>query len=152
MLIKDNKQHKRALLAIFASCSTVRKFELDHANNTAFIATFQNNGFRHDNMTQFLAVLWAEHHGTINVPLGGKYYARVKPAIDGKYAAFELILSSYDKRQDSCAHIEHYNATGGYWYTSQYDLPQAGQKALNRALFTSLRAIVSAFNRALYLR
>lgn len=152
MLIKDNKRYKRALVAIFASCSTIRKFELDHANNTAFVCTLQNNGFRHDDMTRFLAVLWAEHRSSINIPLGGKYYARLTPAIDGKYAAYELILSSSDKRQDSCAHIELYNATGGYWYTSQYDLPTAGQKALNRALFSALRAIVSAFNRARYLR
>lgn len=152
MLIRDNKRHKRALIAIFASCSTVRKFELDNVENTALICTLQNNGFRHDDITRFLAVLWVEHHSSINIPLGGKYYARLKPAIDGKYAAYELILSSSDKRQDSSAHIEHYNATGGYWYTSQYDLPNAGQKALNSALFVALRAIVSAFNRACYLR
>lgn len=152
MLIKDNKQHKRALVAIFAACSTVRTFELDREHNTACITTFNNNGFRHDDMTRFLALIWSEHKGSLLVPLGGKYYARVKPAIDGKYAAFELLLVSQDKRKDTCVVTEHYNSTGGYWYTSQYDLDTAGQKALNRKLFTSLRSIVSAFNRAAYLR
>ena len=152
MLIKDNKRHKRALIAIFAACSTIRKFELDHVENTAFICTLQNNGFTHDNMTRFLAVLWSEHRGAINISLGGKYYARLKPAIDGKYAAYELILASCDKRENTSVYTEHYNSTGGYWYTSQYDLPHAGQKALNRQLFAALRAIASAFNRACYLR
>lgn len=152
MLIKENKRYKRALVAIFASCSTIRKFELNHADNTAFIVTLQNNGFKHDDITRFLAVTWSEHRGAINIPLGGKYYARLKPAIDGKYAAYELILASCDKRENTSVYTENYNATGGYWYTSQYDLPNAGQKALNRQLFTALRAIVSAFNRACYLR
>lgn len=152
MLIKENKRYKRALVAIFASCSTIRKFEVDHTNNTAFICTLQSNGFRHDDITRFLAVTWSEHRGAINIPLGGKYYARLKPAIDGKYAAYELILASCDKRENTSVYTEHYNATGGYWYTSQYELPNAGQKALNSALFVALRAIVSAFNRACYLR
>lgn len=152
MLIKDNKKHKRALLAIFAACSTVRTFELDHATNTAFITTFYNNGFRHDDMTRFLAVIWAEHRHTVNVHLGGKWYARLKPAIIGAHSAFELILASHDKRKDTCAYIEHYNATGGYWYTSEHDINKTAKAALQSARFVSLRAIVAAFNRALYIR
>lgn len=130
MLIKDNKRHKRALIAIFASCSTIRKFELDHVENTAFICTLQNNGFTHDNMTRFLAVLWSEHRGAINIPLGGKYYARLKPAIDGKYAAYELILDSCDKRENTSVYTEHYNSTGVIGIRHNMTCRQLGKKRL----------------------
>ena len=105
-----------------------------------------------DNMTRLLAMLWIEYKARIHVPIGGKYYATLKPTIDGKYAAYELIFTSNDKRRDTCAHVEHYNATGGYWYTPPHEQNKAAQNALNGTLFVSIRAIITAFNRSLYLR
>lgn len=151
MLLKDNKQHIRAFTMIAQACSTVRKFEV-RDDDRYFLCTLQNNGMGSDDMCRLLAVTWAEHKGSIHIPLRGKWYARLKPAIDGKYAAYELILTSKDKRSDTCVHAEHYNATGGYYYTSQYDLSPAGLAAMRSRTFTSLRAIVSAFNRACYYR
>lgn len=151
MLLKDNKQHIRALTSIAQNCTAVQAFEVRNSDRF-FMRTLLNDGFGSDNMTRLLAALWSERNASIYVPLRGKWYARLKPAIDGKHAAYELILTSNDKRFDTCVHVEHYNATGGYWYTSQYDLSEAGQKAMQSTLFTSLRSIVSAFNRAAYLR
>lgn len=150
MLIKDNKQHISALTKIAQSCSTVRRFEIND-NYLFFACTLQNNGISNDNMTRLLAAIWAEHKACIYVPLRGKYYAKLKPALNGKYAAYEIILVSNDKRKNTSAYIEHYNATGGYWYTPSHELGSAGQHALNSNLFTSIRSIVSAFNRAVYI-
>lgn len=151
MLLKDNKQHIRALTAIAQHCTAVQAFEV-RDNDRFFMRTLLNDGFGSDDMTRLLAALWAERNSSIYVPLRGKWYARLKPAIDGKYAAYELILTSNDKRADTCVHVEHYNATGGYYYTSQYDLSAAGAAALNSNMFKSLRSIVAAFNRACYCR
>lgn len=151
MLIKDNAQHVRALAAIAQSCTTVRRFETTETN-AFFVCTLQNNGMSSDNMTRLLAMLWIEHKARVHVPIGGKYYATLKPTINGKYAAYELIFTSNDKRRNTCAHVEHYNATGGYWYTPSHEQNKASQNALNGTLFVSIRAIVTAFNRSLYLR
>lgn len=150
MLIKDNKQHVRALTAIANACSTIRRFEVNA--DYFFMCTLLNNGMRSDNMTRLLRVTWEEHKASIYVPLRGKYYAKIKPTLNGKYAAYEIILTSNDKSKNTCAYVEHYNSTGGYWYTPSHELGNAGQSALNSSLFTSLQAIIRAFNRACYLR
>lgn len=150
MLIKDNKQHVAAFTSILAACSSVRSYDVKATSYN--LTTFHNNGFAHDNMTQALALIWSEHKGTLLIPLAGKYYAKIKLAIYGKYAAYELIFVSQDKRCNTCGVNEIYNATGGYWYTSEYDINKTAKAALQSARFVSLRAIVSAFNRALYLR
>lgn len=150
MKIKYNNQHIRAFCAMLNACSTVRKYAVQ--DNRYFLVTFCNNGFSHDDMTQALALLWSEHKATWCVPLGGKYYAKIKPSIDGKYAAFDLILTENDKRRKSCVYKELYNSIGGYWYTPSHTLNKTGMEALNSPLFTSLRSIISAFNRAHYVR
>lgn len=149
MLIKDNKKHVRALTAIANACSTIRRFEINA--DYYFMCTLQNNGMSSDNMTRLLCVTWAEHRAAINVPLRGKWYARIKPTFNGKYAAYELILTSNDKRNKTSIYAEHYNSTGGYWYTPSHTLGAAGQHALNSPMFTLLRGIVSMFNKSLYL-
>lgn len=151
MLIKDNKQHIRAFTKIAQACSSIRKFEV-RDDERYFLCTLQNNGMGSDDMCRLLAVTWSEHKGCINVPLRGRFYAQIKPSIDGKYAAYELILASNDKRMNTSVFTEHYNSTGGYWYTPSHELGAAGQRALNSTLFVSLRSIVSAFNRACYYR
>lgn len=150
MLIKNNKQHMRALTAIADACSTVRRFEVNA--DYFFMCTLLNNGMSSDNMTRLLRVTWEEHKAAIYVPLRGKYYAKLKPTCDGKYAAYEIILVSNDKRKNTCAYDEIYNATGGYWYTSSTELAPSGHNARESSLFTSLQAIIRAFNRACYLR
>lgn len=150
MLITENKQHKRALNKIAQSCNTIRRFELH--DTYYFMCTLQNNGMSSDNMTRLLRVTWEEHKASIYVPLRGKYYAKLKPTFDGKYAAYEIILASNDKRKNTCVYDEIYNATGGYWYTSSTTLAPAGHDARESSLFTSLQAIIRAFNRACYLR
>ena len=152
MLLKDNKQHLAAFASILDAATVVTAYNLQRDNDTFYIKTLYGGALEHGNLLRIMAVLWTEHKGSIYVPLRGKWYARLKPAIDGKHAAYELILTSNDKRADTCVYVEHYNATGGYYYTSQYDLSDAGQKAMQSTLFISLRSIVSAFNRAAYLR
>lgn len=151
MLVKDNTRHIRALELILASCSAVTAYEV-RDQNRFFMSTLLNGGFGSDDMTRALAALWAEHKASIYIPISGKWYARLKPTIDGRYAAYEVILTSNAKYLNTCAHVEHYNATGGYWYTPQHDLGSAGSKALNSSLFISIRSIVAAFNRACYIR
>ena len=151
MLLFQNAQHVRALTAIAQSCTTVRRFETNAAH-VFFACTLQNNGVSSDNMTRLLAMLWAEHKARVHVSVGGKYYATLKPTLNGKYAAYELIFTSNDKRRNTYTHVEHYNSTGGYWYTPAREQNKAAQNALNSKLFVSIRAIVTAFNRSLYIR
>lgn len=145
------KQHAAALHAIATHCTTVRRFEV-RDNNRMFYVTLQNGGAGTSAPTQLLAQLWQEHKAPIRVPLRGKWYATLKPAINGEYTKYELILTSNDKRKQTCTHIEHYTATGGYWYTSPHEMTAAGLAALNSNLFAALRAYVYAFNQSQYYR
>lgn len=151
MLLFQNTQHLPAFTAILDNCTAVRAYEITHEYNFN-IKFVYSGGFDHDDITGAMAALWQDIKTPVRVPLGGAYYASIKPTISGKYAAFDIILTSNDKRRNTSLHTEHYNVIGGYWYTSQADLNKTGNAALQSKLMTSLTAIVRAFNRANYVR
>lgn len=151
MLLKDNLQHVPALSAILAACSSVRAYDVsgEYIFNINFLL---GGALDHDDMTRAMMAIWKEAKAPIRVQLSGAYYASIKPTIDGRYAAFDVVFTSNDKRRSLSVHTEHYNVIGGYWYTPQADLNATGTKALASNLMTSITAIVRAFNRAGYNR
>ena len=147
MLLFQNTQHAPAFGAILDACSSVRAYDITHEYN--FNINFLLGGaLDHDDLTRAMGAIWKEHKTPIRVSLGGAYYASIKPTTAGKYAAFDVIFTSCDKRRDTCAHSELYNAIGGYWYASQADQNAAAHKALQSNRMQSILSIVRAFNRA----
>ena len=133
ILLKDNMQHLHAFAAVLNAASCVKSYDVtDGVKYT--MHTLVGGAFSHDDMVQAFAVLWKEAHGRIHVPLGSCYYATIKPTIDGRYAALDLIFTSNDERHNTCVNVEHYNVIGGYWYTSQSDLSATGTRAMNSDL------------------
>ena len=147
MLLFQNTQHAPAFGAILDACSSVRAYDITHEYN--FNIHFLLGGaLDHDDLTRAMGAIWKEHKTPIRVSLGGAYYASIKPTTSGKYASFDVIFTTCDKRRGTCAHNEIYNVIGGYWYIPQSGLNATGTKALQSNLMTSIAAIVRAFNRA----
>lgn len=147
MLLFQNTQHVPAFGAILNACSSVRAYDITHEYNFN-IKFLRSGGLDHDDLTRALGAIWNETTTPTRVPLGGAYYASIKPTTSGKYAAFDVIFTSCDKRRGTCVHNEIYNVIGGYWYIPQSSLNATGAKALASSLMTSIAAIVRAFNRA----
>lgn len=152
LLLKDNKQHLPAMAAILDSATGITAYNLQRDGDIYHVRDMYNGGFEHDDLTRIMAVLWKLPNATISVPLGGKYYAEIVTAIDGKYASFSLIFSSRDARCNTCVPTQHYNVIGGYWYTSEHEMNKTARAALQSTRMTSITALVRAFNRAAYLR
>ena len=151
MLLFQNTQHAPAFGAILDACSSVRAYDITHEYN--FNIQFLLGGaLDHDNMTRAMMAIWKEAKAPIRVPLGGAYYASIKPTLDGRYAAYDIVFTSNDKRRSMSIHTEHYNVLGGYWYTPEYELNATARRALHSDRMTSITAIVRAFNRAGYNR
>ena len=147
MLLCQNTQHAPAFSAILAACSSVRAHYITIAYN--FNIKFLLGGaLDHDDIARAMGAIWKETKAPVRVPLGGAYYASIKPTTAGKYAAFDVVFTSCDKRRDSCAHNELYNALGGYWYASPVAQNATANKALQSNRMQSILAIARAFNRA----
>ena len=147
MLLNQNTQHAPAFCAILNTCSAVTSYHvtLGYAFNIQFLL---GGALDHDDITRAMGAIWAEVKTPIRVPLGGAYYASIKPTTAGKYAAFDVVFTSCDKRRDSCVHNELYNALGGYWYASPVAQNATAHKALQSNRMQSILSIVRAFNRA----
>ena len=147
MLLCQNTQHAPAFSAILDACSSVRAHYITIAYN--FNIKFLLGGaLDHDDIARAMGAIWKETKAPVRVPLGGAYYASIKPTTAGKYAAFDVVFTSCDKRRDSCAHNELYNALGGYWYASPVAQNATANKALQSNRMQSILAIARAFNRA----
>ena len=147
MLLSQNTQHAPAFSAILDACSSVRAHYITIAYNfnIKFLLGF---ALDHDDIARAMGAIWKESKAPVRVPLGGAYYASIKPTTAGKYAAFDVVFTSCDKRRDSCAHNELYNALGGYWYASPVAQNATANKALQSNRMQSILAIARAFNRA----
>lgn len=147
MLLFQNTQHAPAFAAILDACSSVRAYDITHEYN--FNIQFLLGGaLDHDDITRAMGAIWKETKAPIRVPLCGAYYASIKPTTAGKYAAFDVVFTSCDKRRDSCVHNELYNALGGYWYASPVAQNGTAHKALQSNRMQSILSIVRALNRA----
>ena len=147
MLLNQNTQHAPAFAAILDACSSVRAHYITFEYN--FNIQFLLGGaLDHDDLTRAMGAIWKESETPVRVPLGGAYYASIKPTTAGKYAAFDVVFTSCDKRRDSCVHNELYNALGGYWYASPVAQNGTAHKALHSNRMQSILSIVRAFNRA----
>lgn len=147
MLLFQNTQHAPAFCAILDTCSAVKSYHvtLGYAFNIQFLL---GGALDHDDLTRAMGAIWKESETPVRVPLGGAYYASIKPTTAGKYAAFDVVFTSCDKRRDSCVHNELYNALGGYWYASPVAQNGTAHKALQSNRMQSILSIVRAFNRA----